>query len=212
MSTVFGRTLVLLPSSPAAPASIEYRANPVTAGTVMPFTLQQQVYDWQQGIMEWSVMWPPLDQNQAAEFEGFILACHGLSNVFQLGDPRRSSPRGSGSGTPVVFGQDQTGYLFSTSGWTPNAAGVLLRGDYIQLGYRLYRATAQVDADAMGLATVPIWPPLRESPNGGGSPPVFDPLVLHDTKGLWMLKNNSTSWTQRPDRYYDLTFEIREAI
>lgn len=213
--TVFGRTLITLPTFPPAPTTIEYRANNIVGANRSPYTAQRQGYNWKQGWWEWSVNYPPMVEDYAQNWVAFLLQLVGSTNVFQIGDPRKTAPRGSGAGAPYVFGDNpsQT-YFLGSAGWTPNAAGVLLPGDYLQVGYRLYRATAQVDADSLGEATIPIWPPIREIPNGGsGSPPVYDPIVLHNTKGLFELKSNSSDWMQDVDRYYkQIVFEIREAL
>lgn len=213
--TVFGRTLVTLPSNPPAPTRIEYRAIDIVGANRSPYTAQRQGFNWKQGWMEWSVSYPPMLDTYSQDWIAFLLQLQGTTNVFQIGDPRKSSPRGSGLGAPYVLGVNpsQT-YFLGSAGWTPNAAGVLLPGDYLQVGYRLYRATAQVDADSMGQAVIPIWPPIREVPNGGsGSPPEYDTIVLNDTKGLFELKSNSRSWMLDVDRYYkQIVFEIREAL
>jgi len=215
MATTFinGRRLLVMPGLPLAPATIEYKANPITAATTAVFTGGQQVFDWQQGFMEWSLSMPPISEEDWPAWSAFLKSCRGVTGVFQFGDPRRQSPRGSVAGAPVVNGIGQTGYSLSTSGWTANSAGVLLPGDYIQLGYRLHECIDTVDADSLGHATFEIWPPLRESPSGGeGSPPVFEPVITSNTKGLWCMKSNSPSWSIDDNRNYHLTFELREAI
>ena len=213
MSTVFGAPLIILPGYPPAPASIEYRGTSIVGSTKGPFNAIQQRFNWRQGVWAWSVSYPPIRERHWPDWEGFLFACNGISGVFQIGDPRRQSPRGSVAGSPVVFGENQTGYNLVTSAWTPNANGVLLRGDYIQIGYRLHVVTAAVNAGSDGTATIPIWPPIRETPNGGGgSPPVYDPVITSNTKGLWRMSSNSASFIQRPDRFFMLTFEIEDAI
>lgn len=212
MATVFGWNLEVMPSIPAAPATIEYRTNPIVGMTPGGFNGRQQIYNWQQGFREMSLSYGPIAEEDWPEWDGFIVAVEGVSSVFQFGDPRRGTPRGSVAGTPVVFGEGQTGPNVVTNGWTPNAAGVLLRGDYIQIGYRLHTVKRNVSSNFEGVASIPIWPPLREVPNGGGSPPVFDPIITTDTKGLWRLKQNQTSIQLDDERNYHVTFEIREAI
>ena len=49
-----------------------------------------------------------------------------------------------------------------TDGWTPSQTGILLTGDYIQLGTglasRLHKVLADVNSDGGGNATFDIWP------------------------------------------------------
>ena len=214
MSTALGWNLIALPSSPSAPTTIEYRANDIVGATLDTYTGEQQFYDWGQGFWEWSVAYRPMMEAEAELWISFLLQLRGTLNVFQLGDPRKASPRGSGAGAPFVNGQNQTGFSLITAGWTPSQMGVLLPGDYLQIGYRMYRCTAIVNSDGGGNATIPIWPSLREIPNGGaGSPPVFDSIVLNNCQGLWRLKSNMRSWNLDVDGFYrGFTFEITEAL
>lgn len=214
MTLALGWPLILVPSSPSAPTMIEYRASDIVGSTASPFTASQQFYDWGQAIPEWSVSYRPMVEAEAELWISFLLQLRGTLNVFQLGDPRKTSPRGSGAGAPFVDGANQTGFSLITAGWTPSQMGVLLPGDYLQLGFRMYRCTAIVNSDGGGNATIPIWPSLRETPNGGGgSPPIFDSISLHNCQGLWRLKSNMRSWNLDVDGFYrGFTFEITEAL
>ncbi len=216
MTIAINWPLVQLPSWPA-PRTIEYRMQNIVGFTKSPFTAQRQGYNWGQGWWEWSVAYPPMMENLAENWIAFLMSCIGTTNVFQLGDPLKTSPRGSGSGAPYVNGLCPSGtYVLTTSGWTPNAMGVLLPGDYLQIGYRLYRYSGVVplNADSSGNATIPIWPPIREVPNGGQtSPPDFDSIVLNNCTGLWRLKSNSQQFMLDYDQWYkQLTFEVEEAL
>lgn len=206
MATFNGWSIVSLPSSPAAPATIDYTANDVVAVSVSPFTGQQQIQNWQSSWLEASVSMPPLTHSQAQAWIAFLMALQGQANVFQLGDPVATAPRGSASGVPLVNGGSQVGYALLTKGWASNAVGVLLPGDWLQIGYRLYRNLVTVNTDAGGNATLSIWPQLRESPADG------TPLTLTNTKGLWRLKANARKWSTKTSRIYGLQFDIREAI
>ena len=139
-----------------------------------------------------------------------LTSLNGKQGTFLLGDPLGATPRGSASGSPVVDGANQSGLTLDTRGWTANATGVLLPGDYIQIGTgsgaRLYKAMTQVDADGSGHATIDIWPNLRDSPTDGQS------LILNDTVGQFRLTSNRTPWTIRPPGFYDIRFKAKEAI
>jgi hypothetical protein len=195
---------VTMPTSPI-PAKTEWNFRNANAANTSPFSFQQQIQQWGAGLIEVSITIPPMTGAQAAAWVGFLAGCQGMVNTFLFGDPAKTTPNGTGSGSPAVAGAGQTGFSLNTSGWTANAVGVLQPGDWIMLNSaRLYCATAQVNADPSGLATVPIWPNLRESPSGA--------LVLTNTKGTFRLKNTDQRFTIDEARVYGVTFEIREAI
>lgn len=168
--------LVALPAYPGLQA-VEFTGfdgiglvrKPFTGGGV-------QAQQWHGGDM-WSgkATMPMMTQSPNADnWLAFLEELRGMSNAFQLGDPLQPNARGSGAGRPRVdndaAGGNAPGSLaLTTRGWTPNAVGVLLAGDYIQLGYRLYRCLDDITADSDGNAVVPIWPCLREQPFDDGT-------------------------------------------
>jgi hypothetical protein len=206
MSSFNGWTIIPMPVSPPAPATMEFTAIDTVAVSISPFTGQQQVYDWQASYLEASVSMPALTGPQAQNWIAFLMALHGQANVFQLGDPLAVSPQGSGLGTPLVDGAGQTGYSIALKGWTPSAAGVLLPGDWIQIGYRIYRTMVAADADGTGNLVLSIWPQLRESP------PDSTVVILNNTQGLWRLKENARKWSLTASRTYGMSFDIIEAL
>ena len=205
VGTFNGASIVQMPASPV-PQSVELGAQDTVAISTSPFTGQQQVQDWQASWLTGTITMPPLTNTQAQTWIAFLLQLRGQANVFQFGDPIARAPQGTGAGVPVVNGAGQSGYSLATRGWTANATGVLLAGDWLQIGYRLYRCLDATNADASGYASVPIWPQLRESPADGVA------LVLTQTKGLWRLGANLRKWSASNARIYGLTFEFREAL
>jgi hypothetical protein len=206
MPTFNGWDIIPMPATPSAPATVEFTAMDTVAVSISPFTGQQQVQDWQASWLEASVSMPALRHAQAQEWIAFLMSLRGQAKVFQLGDPLALSPRGSGLGTPLVDGAGQTGYLLSTKGWIANAVSVLLPGDWIQIGYRIYRTLAIATADSAGKLVLSIWPQLRESPADG------DIITLNNTKGLWRLAANARKWSVSGSRTYGMQFDIREAL
>lgn len=84
-------------------------------------------------------------------------------------------------GTPTVNGAGQTGSTIITQAWTAAAANRLKRGDVVQFAGTLsinplsyqstdrladFVATADVDSDGAGAATIPIYPPLIPATSG----------------------------------------------
>jgi hypothetical protein len=168
---------------------------------------QTQAQAWP-GADAWdaTVSMPPLTNAQAAEWEGFLASLRGMLNVFQIGDPRRQTPLGNAQGSaPVLTGTNNAmATSITTAGWKPNTARCLLRGDLFQIGYHLYRTCEQISADPGGLATILIWPSLRESPAAGA------PLILSKPLGLWRLADNRREAQFSPMRLTTMSFKLAE--
>ena len=81
MSLYNGWTVVTMPDTPA-PAAIEFARNDLVAANTNPFSGQQQVQDWQASYMEASVLMPPMPKAQAQTWIAFLVALHGMANVF----------------------------------------------------------------------------------------------------------------------------------
>jgi hypothetical protein len=202
MATVFGWELIVMPSTPAAPASIDWTATDTVAVSRSPFTGQQQTQNWRGSWLEGSVKMPPMKHGVTANaWIAFLLGLQGMAGVFQIGDPLASSPQGTGAGTIVVNGASQIGYSLAVSGGT--GANCLLPGDFIQIGYRLYRNLSTYNG---GAATLSIWPPIRESPLDATA------VVTSNTKGLFRLKSNTRGWSINKARHYGISFDIVEAL
>ena len=206
MATFNGFEIITLPTSPGAPRTVEWSTPNIVGVAASPFTGQQQIQNWNAGWLEASLSYPPMAHATFQAWAAFLLQLRGSGNIFQFGDPLGAAPRGSAAGTPLVKGANQTGYSLAMDGFTSSAAGVLLPGDWIQVGYRLYRNLTTVNADGSGNATATIFPALRESPADNAS------IVTTNAKGVWRMKNNTPHWTVDANRHYSLTFEIREAI
>jgi hypothetical protein len=73
------------------------------------------------------------------------------------------------TGTPQINGANQQGRSLSTRGWTAGLTGALKAGDFIGVTgqTKVYMVTADVNADAFGLATVAIEPALMAVPADG---------------------------------------------
>ena len=205
IGTFNGSEIFQLPTSPA-PKAIEFTTNNTVAVSTSPFSGSQQVQNWGTSWLEASVTMPPMTHAQAQAWIAFLMQLQGQAGTFQLGDPLAKTPRGSASGTPLTLGT-QSGYKLATKGWTASATGVLLAGDCIQVGYRLYRCTkSSVDADALGNATFDVWPQIREQPTDGTA------LTLTNTKGLWRMTSNQLKWSSSEMKTYGVVFSCREAI
>lgn len=183
----------------------------VVGASESPWTGQEQIFEHQGQLWRLQAAYPPKLGRAAAEpIIAALASLGGRAGSFLLGDTGARTPRGSVAGTPLVDGAAQSGNQLATKGWTPSASGVLLAGDYVQLGggelQRLHKLLEDADADGAGLATLEIWPRLRESPADS------EALVTSDCKGTFRLAGNAQPWDERRGDVYDIAFEGREAI
>jgi hypothetical protein len=200
--------LVSMPTSPGFKA-IEFTMFDAVAVNTSAFTGQVQSQAWP-GADQWSATFtlPQLTPDQAREWAGFLMQLRGMENAFQVGDQSATTPRGSASGTPTVNnelnGNAAMSQTLGTSGWTPGATGVLLRGDYIQIGYRLHSVLDDINADGNGDAILPIWPSLREVPTDGV------PVITENTVGLMRLSENKRTYSTAVNRLSSMSFMAQE--
>ena len=154
-----------------------------------------------------TVTLPPLSQAQTDVWVSALMECRGMMNAVQVGDPMKSMPRGNPLGTPTcpatpvdTFGQS----TLTTAGWTPGKVGLLLPGDYLQVGYRLHRVLDIVNSDSSGNASIGVWPSLREVPAASA------PIILNNPRGLFRLGTNKRTWSSDVTRLTRLSFPIVE--
>lgn len=190
--------------------AVTIRARNIVAMSASPFTGQQQVYKHQGQWWEMEVTLPPMKQDAAEDMAAFLIKLNGQYGTFLLGDPANTSPRGIGSGTPLVKGGSQTGDSLLTDGWTPSIAGILKAGDWIQLGSasstRLHKVLDDVNSDSGGNATLQIWPALRSSPADNAT------ITVNNAKGRWRLSSNDINYNIEAGKIYGMTFACMEAL
>jgi hypothetical protein len=196
MPSFNGWSVIALPTFPPAPKSIEWELDNVVGSARSPFSLQQQIYQWNTSILRASVSWPFMTNANFTAWRAFLASLQGISNVFQLGDPQNQAPQNHIATGGTVTGSGQVGYTLNTS------SSNLTPGDWIQIGYRLYLVTS-VAGGSLG-----IWPNIRESPTGGTG------IVITNTQGLFRLTKNSVKYMTSVEqgRTFSLTFEIEEAL
>jgi hypothetical protein len=146
----------------------------------------------------------------AEQVATFLLKLSGMFGTFLMGDPINKSPRGVGTGTPLVKGAGQVGNELVTDGWTINTPNILKAGDWIQLGAggtsRLHKVLDNVNSDATGTATLTLFPSLRSSPNDNAA------IVTNDTVGLWRLSTNDIEYNIQTGQFYGITLACMEAL
>jgi hypothetical protein len=212
MSILFTFNGIQVVSTPVKPVpkSLDFTTTDFSAATSNPFAGQQQIQDWQASLVSMSVQLPPMTREGGGDdWSAFLMQCRGMTNAFLLGDATSKTPRGSVATTgasPLVNGANQVGYQFNTKGWVPGATGVLKRGDWIQIIYRLHKVLDDVDADGSGHATIAIYPEIRESPADGSA------FITENAQGLFRLASNTNKYSISEAEIFGFQFNIREAI
>lgn len=196
---------ITLPVRPA-PKRITFRPRSVVGISASPFTLQQQLYVHQGQVWQADIMLPIMRRAIAEPWIAAFLSLNGMQGTFYLGDPLGIKPRGSVPGTPVVDGASQTGQELNTRGWTVSQTGILLAGDWIQLGDRLHKNLTDADSDGSGEAVLDIWPRMRESPADGAT------IITSNCKGLFRLASNEMPYDENIGARYETSFSVIEAI
>ncbi len=109
--------------------------------------------------------------------------------------------RGLYGGTPLVDGAAQTGSSLSIKGCTINITNWIRKGDYFSVDvngeHELKMATADVNSDGTGLATLLFEPRLREDPLDDAVIFVEDG-VLAKPQGIFMMSEPEQNWSSRP--------------
>jgi hypothetical protein len=207
MSSAFGWNLIEMPAWPA-PQTIEWQLVDNEGMTISPFSGQQQTFDWASGRLEASITMPAMERSDARKWWAFLMACRGRLNVFMFGDPLAAVPAGAAIGSPGLDpAVTQSGFTLATTNWFANISGLLLAGDWIQVGnYRLHCLTADASSDADGNALLSIWPNVRESPVP------WCPVTYNNPRGLFRLKSSMRKWSQNVELTYGFQFEIQEAL
>ena len=146
--------------------SIERRLATAVSAQTSPFTGSQQVQDW--GGEWWEVTFDVAltKGRNGRRLSAFFTGLGGMRGWFTLRDPSAARPD-LASKTISVAGVGQSGNTLVTSGWDAEALA-LEAGDFFSVGtgsdMRLHMVTADVAADASGVAVLTFTPRLRQSP------------------------------------------------
>lgn len=172
------------------------------------FTNVQKRQVWQGQEWKVNVNLVTLSYDDAEDWKAWLLALNGPEGYFLMGDPQRTSPRGSAGGTPLVNGADQTGQVLVCDGATPSQTNWLRAGDYVQLGSSdtttLHKVVQNVDSDSSGNVQIPLWPRVVTAPDDNAA------LTLNNCVGRFSLDSNEMPWTDRNDGMVDISFSATE--
>ena len=155
---------------PATPGLTDIEISPLNAAAMLQsgHSFKQQVQRFGGQLWRADVTLPLMNRAQAAPWVALKVALSDRVGTVLIGDPDATTPLGVATGTPLVDGAGQAGATLATKGWTASVTGILKAGDYLQIGsgaaQRLHQVLQDTNSDGAGLASVDIWPDLRESP------------------------------------------------
>lgn len=203
-------TLFNLPASSCA-ADVVMTLTSTTGITQSPFSKEEQAFKWDGKFWSVDFRLPILTNRQVAgEWKAFGAKMEGRYHHVLIGDPSAKVPLGAASGSPVVDGGGQTGNTLNTRNWPVSTDGVLLEGDYIQIGTgsaaRLHMVTSVVDTDTAGDAQISIMPALRGSPADGTT------IIYNEPKGVFRLADDAFSWSVSPTPVFRFSYSFVEVV
>ena len=193
---------VALPSHTGI-AQIELRAVNAVAYSQSPFTFAGQAHAYQGQMWQADVTLPPMKTADAEQWLGFLLSLRGQYGTFLLGDPLRTSLRGTATSCSITGASGD-----NTVSATVPSGETLLAGDYIQLGSASTATLHKVLVDYTGTgaaADLEIWPAIRTTHSASSA-------TLSNAKGNFRLSTNEQAWSINEAAIYGITFGAMEAI
>jgi hypothetical protein len=179
-------------------AQIELRAVNAVAYSQSPFTFSGQAHAYPGQMWQADVSLPPMFAEDAEQWLGFLLSLRGRFGTFLLGDPLRTSPRGTATAATITGAAGDSSVSVTMT-------GTLLVGDYIQLGSADTATLHKVLQSQSGSGTLEIWPALRVARSSASA-------TLTNAKGNFRLTSNEQSWSINEASVYGITFGAMEAI
>ncbi len=209
MAITFPRPLL------TTPGIRRFRFRPVFNNTVFvsPVTKTKQVLRRPGNLWAGFYEFAPKKTKEVRAMKAWLLSMEGEYGTFLGFDPSGRLPSGIadvGSDTPLVDGAGQTGSTLDTKGWRASGTGLLLPGDYFQIGntgtaIQLKQVTEQVDSDAGGLATINFKTPLHASPAAD------DTIIFDNPVGVFSLTNaEDIGWEAGVDEFHTFAFAFVE--
>jgi hypothetical protein len=172
-----------------------------------PWNFSRYHQDWAGERWEIAIDFLSVRHAQSGILDSFLLKIRQGSQSFRLGDPSRSLPIGSASGTPVVSGVATVGATtLATSGWTASTDGQLKAGDYLQIGDNYHMALADVDSDGSGNATIELCPRLRRAHANA------TPIIVNNARGLFSRDATLTTFERGIHRTVPASLTAVEAL
>lgn len=168
----------------------------------------RQVRDLGAHIWEFGAVYPPMKRATIMPIYTFLLRQRGAYGSFQMTIPDMRTPRGVGTGTPLVDGAHTGGTSIATKGWTIATQNIIMEGDLIKFAghNKVYMVTDDFNSDGSGNQTLTIEPPLVSALSDEES------ITVVDVPFTVMLKENSLRFDADHRNLYSLSFDVREAL
>lgn len=199
MTTYAYPTLSRVPNS----VVFEYRSN--TESFRSPLTQAVQTLDRGGEHLFVTLTYNSLQTADRALLIGFLAKINGMQHRVTLPFFGIDN-QGAFGGTPLVAGAAQTGNTLNIDGCSTGVTGWIKAGDFFSVNGELKIATADVNSDGGGLATLSFSPRLRSSPDNNAAIETTAP------SGLFMLASRAQSWNYRPGDFSDFTLSFVEDI
>ncbi len=197
-------------SMPAAPGfvSSNFRLIANTQTFRSPLDMTVQTLELTGARWRGEFVLPPTKRPLAAPWYAFLAELNGTAGRFFGFDMGATAPRGTGGGdSPLVNGASQSGKSLNSKAWTINQTGLLVPGDFFQVGTELKMVTASVDSDGAGLATISFTPSLRASPADSAAITLNDPVCI-----MMLDSDDAANWDLNSAAFYSLSFVGIEAF
>lgn len=200
-----------MPTDVIGMAQITLSAENVVSTGRSPFTFAEQTYVHPGQRWLASVTLPPMKREKAEPWITFLMSLKGRQGYFKLFDPNGIDTQGSHTvGAIFTSVGGQVGSSITVDGFAPDTVGVWKAGDYFRIGdessARLYKVMNDVTSDALGGATIDIWPDLRNTVGNNVR------LWYNGNYGLFKLASNVTSWNINDISSYGITFDCVEYV
>lgn len=187
--------------------AIEFNAHDSTSASQSPWSGATSIYNWAAQWWTLTLTFPSMSRAQAQPWQAWLLELKGQSNCFLIGNKNEAQPLGSYNGSGLTLASVTDLNHIVLAGFPVSANNLLLPGDSIQIGYRLYKVIDAVNSSATGTATVSIFPQLRDNPAVG------TPIVTTNTQGLFRLSKADRDWSYSLTAGYTIpTIQCMEAL
>lgn len=185
-------------------ARIRWTPVPVVAVGQSPFTLSQQVAEWDGQRWEAEVTLPPMTRANAEAWQTFFLKLNGRAGTFLMGPPHASANRGTGGGAPLIKGGSQVGQSILIDGCGNNVSNYLRAGDFLQFGTgataRLHKQLDDANSNSSGEVTLTLWPSVRTAYDDNAT------VTLVNPQGVFRLAANDQGIDVDAALHHRITF------
>lgn len=106
----------------------------------------------------------------------------------------------------ATTGASQNGPGFYVKGLPASTNGLLLEGDYVQIGNQLVPVAAALNSDAASLGYLQLAYPIRTAPADN------DPVIVNTPMGRFILAENTGGWDESPGIFSNHDFVLEEAL